>query len=100
MNANLLSKMIIVDSPGQSKPLTPFFQKIAYLKIQALRENVGRVYISESPIADKGGFDLGANDKMTLGGWTSKESRFFDLNSFYLDADSQGDGIIIHYSIR
>jgi len=100
MNADLLSKTIIIEIPGKSKPLTPFFQKIAYLKIQALRENEGRVYISESPISDKGGFDLGANDKMTLGGWTSKESRFFDLNSFYLDSDVKGDGIIIHYSIR
>lgn len=100
MNANLLSKTMVIDSPGHSKPLTPFFEKVAYLKIQALRENKGRVYISESPLTDKGGFDLGPNDKLSLGGWTSKESQFFDLNSFYLDADHGGDGIMIFYSVK
>lgn len=95
-------------TPGTPVSLAPQRTPACWVKIQALDNNKGLIYITgsgnidsrnSSSTTDKtGGIDIVAGGILPLG--DSAAINYYDLNKIQFDVDNSGDGVKFLYGVR
>jgi hypothetical protein len=90
-----------VTTAGTAVPLSATALPANAVVIQAKVGNSGKVYVGDSTVSASKGHALAAGEAFILNALESPKG--FDeylLNDLYIDADTNGEGVVVQYLVR
>ena len=68
------------------------------IKIKALHGNTNMIYVGANGVSSTTGYVLDAGEVLDLSGLeASGADEYFDLNTIYIDSDTNGEGVTVSY---